>query len=115
MIPGEPFVHVGGPDRECAPAIVLRAGQVSLVRIFRPTPIGVDPGLADEEGDVRNWREARWVPNPGYDYEHPTPVDRFRLLDSWHYAYECHGSPELIHYPPVPDGYQLDATPEVVP
>lgn len=106
MIPHELLVHVGGPGRECAPGIVLAAAHVSRVRVIRSTPLAELTGSLDQEGDVRNWRETRYV---------PTPDGELRALDTWHYQYECVtlSDPLARLYPPVPDGYVLDS-PEVL-
>lgn len=97
------LVHVGGPGRECAPAIVLRPGpSLSLVRVLRPTRHTALPGSYDEEGDVRNWRDTQWVLTPAnHDPDEPYHPDTWRALDTWHYLYECR-EPSLITYSPPP-------------
>ena len=104
MIPHDLLVHIGGPGRDCAPGIVLAAAHVSRVRVIRSTGYGERTGSNDEEGDIRNWRETRYV---------PTPDGSVRALDTWHYQAECLSA---IPYPPAPpaESFELDNA-EVVP
>jgi hypothetical protein len=84
------IVHVGGPSHDCWPGIVLALGRVSRVRVIRPSIFG-RVGSEDEEGDVRHWQDAMWLPNPNGGEP--------RLQDSWH-GVNVHAT---VTYPDPPE------------